>query len=519
MCIQQRWITNRITGIKVLVKCGKCEACQQEKASKRTTRINLETKIHVPQGRSTLFLTLTYENRYVPFILNNEYRDFINLNTNILHVLREENPHDLKRVSSTSKFKRPLRSKDMIIDTFDDYHLKSEDIVNTQCNTFMRNYLLRYSADEIQNDLPFLRKVYFKGKERHIKFLNNRVGVLYYKDVQDFIKRLRINLDRHYGIKDKFSFFCCGEYGPTSYRPHYHILLHVPSRYFAQFKRAVVESWKFDNLGEPSKYQRQIKLAEDAASYVSSYVNRSSDFPLFFDEYKFFRPSHVYSQGYGMVSCYCQLPTLLEMARQSRFIYPKVINVFGKHSVIDVPLPSYVVNRYFPKFKGFSRLTTSEIHYIITGCNRLHEYAKTIDYTDEDIKSISLSIRNHYIRYCELLGLPLNDYTLENYARDYTMCWNSYKSSIQLFAYDTLKTDSDFIYHFTNWSEKYWLHSLVKDALYIRKDMELNSKDFVSDPNKYPVNLLLHDYYTNRFHDFNKSRKIKNYVYMETSNV
>lgn len=47
------------------------------------------------------------------------------------------------------------------------------------------------------------------------------------KDLQDFMKRLRINLSR--GVKGEHgqirSFFACGEYGSKRGRPHYHILI------------------------------------------------------------------------------------------------------------------------------------------------------------------------------------------------------------------------------------------------------------------------------------------------------
>lgn len=44
------------------------------------------------------------------------------------------------------------------------------------------------------------------------------------KDVQDFMKRLRINYERKYnhsGVR----FYLCGEYGDNTFRPHYHVIL------------------------------------------------------------------------------------------------------------------------------------------------------------------------------------------------------------------------------------------------------------------------------------------------------
>ena len=43
------------------------------------------------------------------------------------------------------------------------------------------------------------------------------------KDLQDFMKRLRIEWQRKHG-HDNVRFYACGEYGSKTHRPHYHIL-------------------------------------------------------------------------------------------------------------------------------------------------------------------------------------------------------------------------------------------------------------------------------------------------------
>lgn len=48
---------------------------------------------------------------------------------------------------------------------------------------------------------------------------------LYPKDVQDFLKRLREYWHRVYRV-DGIRFFMCGEYGSTTFRPHYHLLVY-----------------------------------------------------------------------------------------------------------------------------------------------------------------------------------------------------------------------------------------------------------------------------------------------------
>lgn len=54
-------------------------------------------------------------------------------------------------------------------------------------------------------------------------------GTLVYEDAQQFLKRLRVNIERHeqehiHGL-GRIRFFCVGEYGGQYERPHFHIVL------------------------------------------------------------------------------------------------------------------------------------------------------------------------------------------------------------------------------------------------------------------------------------------------------
>ena len=65
MCVNQRWIVNKYNGKDFYVKCGHCEACLQEKAAKRATRIRNQVPI---SGQMCLFVTLTYAPDSVPWV-------------------------------------------------------------------------------------------------------------------------------------------------------------------------------------------------------------------------------------------------------------------------------------------------------------------------------------------------------------------------------------------------------------------------------------------------------------------
>lgn len=55
-------------------------------------------------------------------------------------------------------------------------------------------------------------------ENKNLNIQNNHMS-LCKKDLQDFIKRLRFHL------KTKISYFACGEYGPKTHRPHYHLII------------------------------------------------------------------------------------------------------------------------------------------------------------------------------------------------------------------------------------------------------------------------------------------------------
>lgn len=83
-------------------------------------------------------------------------------------------------------------------------------------------------AKEIQNhkDNCFVTLTYANEK---LPLTNTGKMTLRKKDFQDFIKRLRYHTDK------KILYFACGEYGPTTFRPHYH---------------AIIMGWKPDDLKE-----------------------------------------------------------------------------------------------------------------------------------------------------------------------------------------------------------------------------------------------------------------------------
>ncbi len=95
------------------------------------------------------------------------------------------------------------------------------------------------------------------------------------KDLQDFIKRLRITIDRHPrrymrdGNSVDVRYFAAGEYGEKFGRPHYHVILFGISPYNCDVYKLLRDTWEF---GLP--HIDELSLA--SIRYTCKYLLKSS---------------------------------------------------------------------------------------------------------------------------------------------------------------------------------------------------------------------------------------------------
>lgn len=114
------------------------------------------------------------------------------------------------------------------------------------------------------------------------------VNTLYYKDIQDFFKRLRIRWTRA-GLQHNIRYMVAGEYGSKRGRPHYHIILwnnpYNTSEWSSPFTAArdVINNRKlYDDVwnawGRSSSFDAfQCEPAGDgAAAYCSKYMTKAA---------------------------------------------------------------------------------------------------------------------------------------------------------------------------------------------------------------------------------------------------
>lgn len=131
-------------------------------------------------------------------------------------------------------------------------------------------------------------------------------GGLDKKELQNFFKRLRINLKREYHeFAPKLKYYACGEYGSKSGRCHYHAIVFNLDNFNDQHREIVrkswtnCESWLFDK--ERGRQSGMQEVTPDDISYVTGYVQKKLSGDLAKEKYgERIPPFSLASQGLGL---------------------------------------------------------------------------------------------------------------------------------------------------------------------------------------------------------------------------
>ena len=487
MCTNGRWIYNRFSKQKVWVRCGKCDACKQENAMKRTNRI----RMHQRAGYICLFVTLTYTNDFVPYVLKSELTSS-NFDVN---VYRNACGRFVYSAKNGLRFKKQYGVT--VLDS-------------------------KYIDTSLRCDSSLFSLRPLKGLSK------DHIGVCYYPDLQDFIKRLRINYERDYKKSLSFDYFACAEYGGMSYRPHFHLLLFIPSADETSARASILKAWPYADSRRTAQF---IEVAKDASSYVASYVNGSFNNAscLSCDAFK---QKHSQSKNLGVVLDLFRLSSLLDMVnRRDLHVYMQK-KADGESCVTPMLIPQYVINRYFPKFKGMRWFTTDALRSILVEPQRLFEQVgnfeqdikinvfgnrhitikSRIDYCFPnpcydfgrfEIYHIAISLMNAQLRFMYETGLNAYDF-----AYYYINIWNLYDSTLLADSYSDVKQLSDFEEFYFNGNDLLFdvLHSPTLHGVKVNPnpntfhDLVLKTSNFnriyqLKDKTKKVVNLALSQSY------------------------
>lgn len=264
--------------------CGHCEQCLLDKSQRFKQAVSNEF-LHY---KYCIFFTLTYDNNSIPRIAVTGNKGFPRFET----VGRSENLVPFLPW-------RPYLVRHRGSDFYHNYE-------------YVRNGLEYEEFPTIQNDIS--------GKP-------NEFGVLCYRDVTLFKKRLRQSLSKYLGYVAKFSIYYCGEYGETKFRPHYHVLFFCNDENICSslplFRNIVYSCWgkRTKIAGHGRNYysfrpyasyslftcQGEVSLSDKpnfsyvdsesaCSSYVASYLNSYSKLPLYL-RFRPWQPKHITPRG------------------------------------------------------------------------------------------------------------------------------------------------------------------------------------------------------------------------------
>lgn len=271
------------------VSCGKCKACLNAKAYKNTIAVKQESL----KAKYTFFVTLTYAPEHLPTVhidlgvKTNEFGDVV---------------YD----KSTEIYNRQLTKKER------KWHYESliaQKALPVQHVRFIAKTkrMIEYYGTDVLEEFDFVPNRHYGLKELLRPFQNNafklpllnEFGTLWYRDVQLFLKRFRSHMAYKLSFKHKedeakdIRHFSVGEYGPKTFRPHYHFVFTTSSDAVAKvFKYCVHKAWKY------GRYDCQLSATGKCAKYVAGYVNSYSCVPSVL-RYKTSRPFARHSSHYG----------------------------------------------------------------------------------------------------------------------------------------------------------------------------------------------------------------------------
>ena len=508
MCTNKSWIVNS-KGKKLFVKCGKCPACLQEKAIARANRI----RAAIPEDGSMtfLFVTLTYSNLFVPYFDYDEFKEsplkhsfkgnpdfepskgiqyFKHLN-----IYRNASVRAVRADSSYSSVYKIIKKRQKIAS------------LHVPADFFMKQKQTDFFGDEFDYKFDMTCPMTLRHNGHLLK--GHKVSVCYYKDIQDFFKRLRINLSRHYHYEDPFVFYSCSEYGETYARAHFHLLIGFKRRNsfsqsedFTMWQSAIVSSWPYADRDVMSK---SIEIARNAASYVASYVNCSAFVHPFLASFPKLRPKNSYSRGFGSALRFLSYEAIFEAYRRGD-LHVDLPRIKDKCLVVErVLLPKYVISRAFPLFKGYCNLTFDEIVSVCFRPSTIRNYVFKNEYSEEDCHKIEVLV-SHKRDIALSHGLSLIEF-----ANMYAHIWTVYRSNVMRDWYESIVSPFDYVYAYDNIKDFYDCNVSSPSLEEVFEPLSTSLRCLPVDANFFPLNYAKTSHMTHLFHKYRKDRRIRNY--------
>lgn len=329
-CQNPRTVVNKYTYESVVVSCGSCPSCILRRSGIQT---NLLTT-YSSQFRYVYFVTLTYAPQFLP-----------TLEVSVIEACTD----DIADVSCVPNID-DLDAGDPNTYLFGFRSVPRSASVKLKTSTVERTF----KDPEIRFSYPMKPKdlLSILGKINHN--VPNRIPYVCNRDLDLFLKRLR-----SYYPDEKLRYYAVSEYGPTSFRPHWHLLLFSNSERFSQ---TVLE-----NVSKAWSYGRcDASLSRGfAAPYVASYVNSFVALPDFYTQMpKVVRPKSFHSIGFTESNLFPRKVRIAEIDEVTNKCLDGVrVERDGYFRTIKPTWP-YLL-RLFPRFSDAIRKSPSSIYQLL----------------------------------------------------------------------------------------------------------------------------------------------------------
>lgn len=298
------------SGQKIVVRCGHCADCANAKSVRYTSMLNNASQ----EFKYSYLITLTYDEVFVPRMYLKEVDDMIYC-IDVTRRKQKVSPKP-KKLSTYGKIIHAFHKDEK----FDEFYQRA-DVFSKYTEKLPYKTLRWCSAEDIQN----------------------------------FIKRLRFRFSKV--LDSSFSYFAVSEYGPTTFRPHFHVQLFFnDARFFQYLKEYVTKSWKFGS--------NRCECPERSAgvcSYLSSYLNSTTHLPHYLDS-PIIRPRSFHSQRLGQLA-YSEIRDFVYSSVGYPFEGARISTSFG---IRDVFFTQSLVHTLFPRCYNYEFQTYSNRYKLYT---------------------------------------------------------------------------------------------------------------------------------------------------------
>lgn len=329
-CQHPRTVVNKYTHEPVVVPCGSCPSCLLRRSAIQS---NLLTT-YAAQFRYAYFVTLTYAPSFLP-----------TLEVSVIEACAE----DIADVPCIPDI-NDLDASDPNTYLFGFSSVPRTATIKVKDSTVERTF----KDPEVKFTFPMKSKDILSILEKVKHNVPNRIPYICNRDLDLFLKRLR-----SYYPDEKLRYYAVSEYGPTSFRPHWHLLLLSNSERFSEtICENVPKAWSYGRC--------DTSLSRGyAALYVASYLNSYVALPDFYTQMpKVVRPKSFHSIGFTESNLFPREVRIAEVDKAAdKCLNGVVVERNGKFRVVKPSWP-YIL-RLFPRFSDSFRKSPSNLYQLL----------------------------------------------------------------------------------------------------------------------------------------------------------